>query len=243
MVVRRPRRRAEARALACEEARYSGLPGLYLEMVQTWPALRTAYGQTLDAVSSVTVEAPPLEDETADEARFIDALADLLLGRRCGIAMADGVRSGFGEILAQAFAAHAFGFAVLVPYRQGREEGEARGALEAGGVLVVEPVAQSSVNRWEPDLEANDYAGLRYYTSNGLARRNNYLERGRFLLTHRAIPGQYYGDGELRALVPLYHPRERAAPADQINQRSAGIVVAREGMGSGNENRAAPSRA
>ena len=119
---------------------YSGLPGLYLEMVQTWPALRTAYGQTLDAVSSVTVEAPPLDDETADEARFNDALADLLLGRRCGIAMADGVRSGFGEILAQAFAAHAFGFAVLVPYWQGREEGEARGALEAGGVLVGEKV-------------------------------------------------------------------------------------------------------
>ena len=220
---------------------YSGLPGLYLEMVQTWPALRTAYGQTLDAVSSVTVEAPPLEDETADEARFNDALADLLLGRRCGIAMADGVRSGFGEILAQAFAAHAFGFAVLVPYWQGREEGEARGALEAGGVLVVEPVAQSSVNRWEPDLEANDYAGLRYYTSNGLARRNNYLERGRFLLfTHRAIPGQYYGDGELRALVPLYHLLASVRRQQyQINQRSAGIVVAREGMGSGNENRAA----
>ena len=220
---------------------YSGLPGLYLEMVQTWPALRTAYGQTLDAVSSVTVEAPPLEDETADEGRFNEALAELLLGRRCGIAMADGVRSGFGEILAQAFAAHAFGFAVLVPYWQGREEGETRGALEAGDVLVVEPVAQSSVNRWEPDLEANDYAGLRYYTSNGLARRNNYLERGRFLLfTHRAIPGQYYGDGELRALVPLYHLLASVRRQQyQINQRSAGIVVAREGMGSGNENRAA----
>ena len=216
----------------------SGLPGLYQEMVQTWPALRTAYGQTLDAVASVTCEAPPLDDESADEERFNELLADVLLSRRCGIAMADGVRAGFGEILAQAFAAHAFGFSVLAPYWKGRED--ARGALESDATLIAEPVAQSSVNRWQPDEDANDYAGLYYYTSNGLARRNNWLPRDRFVLfTHRAIPGQYYGDGELRALVPLYHLLASVRRQQyQINQRSAGIVVAREGMGSGNDNRA-----
>jgi predicted kinase len=218
---------------------HSGLPGLYLEMTQTWPALRTAYGQTLDAVSSVQVEAPALDDETVEEARFNDLLAELLLGRRVGIAMADGVRSGFGEVLAQAFASHAFGFSVLVPYWQGRDD--ERGALESDSVLVVEPLAQASVNRWEPDLTSNDYAGLYYYTTSGIARRTNFLERDRFLLfTHRAIPGQYYGDGELRALVPLYHLLASVRRQQyQINQRSAGIVVAREGMGVGNENRAA----
>ena len=218
---------------------YSGLPGLYQEMIQTWPALRTAYGRTLDTVASVTVEAPPLEDETPEERRFNERLASALLDGRIGLASADGLRSGFGEVLASAFSCHAFGFSVLVPYWEGRSLGDEGAGLESGQRLIVEPLAQSSVARWIPDPETQDYSRIAYYTTNGFARSTNQITRDQLVhFTHRGLPGQYYGDGELRALVLLYELLSTIRRQQyQINQRSTGVVVVREGPGAGNANR------
>jgi len=218
---------------------YSGLPGLYQEMIQTWPALRTAYGRTLDTVASVTVEAPPLEDETPEERRYNERLASALLDGRIGLASADGLRSGFGEVLASAFSCHAFGFSVLVPYWEGRSLGDEGAGLESGQRLIVEPLAQSSVARWIPDPETQDYSSIAYYTTNGFARATNQITRDQLVhFVHRGLPGQYYGDGELRALVLLYELLSTIRRQQyQINQRSTGVVVVREGPGAGNANR------
>jgi hypothetical protein len=203
-------------------------------------ALRNLITPSIPQWSSGTPDvAPPLEDETPEERRYNERLASALLDGRIGLASADGLRSGFGEVLASAFSCHAFGFSVLVPYWEGRSLGDEGAGLESGQRLIVEPLAQSSVARWIPDPETQDYREIAYYTTNGFARATNKITRDQLVhFTHRGLPGQYYGDGELRALVLLYELLSTIRRQQyQINQRSTGVVVVREGPGAGNANR------
>lgn len=215
-----------------------GNPGVYQEMLASWPALRTAVSQTLDAVGAVSIVTDPLEGETAEEADFNDRLESLLFDRTC-LVTGDGYRKGFGNILRESFTCVPVGFSVLVPYWDVNNV-----TLKTLGdhYLYIEPLSQAAVYEWEVDHSTGALLGVQYQSGNMfLNRQQNMLAAQQFVhFAHNSIPGQYFGDGELRAHVANYHLVSQIRRQQfLINERAGGFLDIMQPQGGiSNENRA-----
>jgi len=132
----------------------TGTPRLYDEIVSQWGVVRAEYEDLRSAAADLEVETErcgatpdtPDGDETPEEARFNDALEDLLLGDRLHIEAGDGHDRGIGHLLAWGVESIAYGFSIAEPYW-----------IEGGGIytarVCVRPLERSAAYRWGVDRD------------------------------------------------------------------------------------------
>jgi len=194
----------------------TGTPRLYDEIVSQWGVVRAEYEDLRSAAADLEVETErcgataenPDGDETSGEARFNDALEDLLLGDRLHIEAGDGHDRGIGHLLAWGVESIAYGFSIAEPYW-----------IEGGGIytarVCVRPLERSAAYRWGVDRDGyrpGPHPTCLYYLTAEAGQQEIPYEELLHITNPGARPGHWYGLAPLlRACVPLSRPTQRGA--------------------------------
>jgi hypothetical protein len=199
----------------------SGYPRWYDEIIQQWPRARARYTESRAEVASMGIylqplgvsESEPDGDESPEERDFNDGL-QALLSERCGVLQGDGPTYGAGEILAWVYDVPWFGFALADPYWEHDGDGD---PLREGKLCLV-PLLRAAVYRWGVDLLTGKVRDVWYQQALG-TKAIPYA--GLIHLTHGGAPGQYFGDGELRPLIPVFSAWREAIRSGADGMRAA----------------------
>jgi hypothetical protein len=199
----------------------SGYPRWYDEIIQQWPRARARYTESRAEVASMGIylqplgvsESDPDGDESPEERDFNDGLQSLL-SERCGVLQGDGPTYGAGEILAWVYDVPWFGFALADPYWEHDGDGD---PLREGKLCLV-PLLRAAVYRWGVDLLTGKVRDVWYQQAMG-TKAIPYA--GLIHLTHGGAPGQYFGDGELRPLIPVFSAWREAIRSGADGMRAA----------------------
>lgn len=199
----------------------SGYPRWYDEIIQQWPRARARYTESRAEVASMGIylqplgvsESEPDGDESPEERDFNDGLQSLL-SERCGVLQGDGPTYGAGEILAWVYDVPWFGFALADPYWEHDGDGD---PLREGKLCLV-PLLRAAVYRWGVDLLTGKVRDVWYQQAMG-TKAIPYA--GLIHLTHGGAPGQYFGDGELRPLIPVFSAWREAIRSGADGMRAA----------------------
>lgn len=199
-----------------------GYPRWYDEIVTQWPRVATRMGEGRAEATAMGIalhvlgatDDDPDGDETPEEAEWNDAFGSLLTSR-FGLQHADGVAYGVGELMGWLYDVPWYGFGLAEPYWS--EDTDAATAMRDGRVILT-PLLRAAIYRWDPDYDTGRPRSVWY--SGALGTRTIPYD-DLLHLTHRGMPGQYYGAGELRPLIGPFSAYRSSMIAGADAMRSA----------------------
>jgi hypothetical protein len=210
----------------------AGAPGVYDEIAQQWyrVAANLAKGRAfveqleIETLTCGSTPESPDGDETPEEARWNDAVESLIRDGRLGIAGADDVLWGVGPLLAQVHDAVWFGFAVWDPYWH--DTGADAGVDLDTARLVLSPLSRAACYQWLVDATSKELRHLRYL---GASVYETIDVDQLIRISHGGGPGEYFGRGELRPIVGLFHAwRESLISNANTNRAARGRLIVTE---------------
>ncbi len=227
-----PRYEANATQTQRVKTGSSGAPGVYDEIEQQWYRVAANLAKGRAFVEQLEIETHPCGwspetpdgDESPDETRWNDALADLVLGGRLGVEGADGQTWGAGAWLSQVHDVVWYGFGVWDPYWI--DTGAGAGVDLASARLVLAPLNRAACYQWIADAQTYRLMQLRYL---GASVSDTIDADDLIHITHGGGPGEYFGRGELRPVVGLFHAwRESLVSNASSNRASRGRLMVTE---------------